>query len=295
MGSNLRDLMFSMNFLALVSLSALSISFIASILVYQLGIPVKAADYVRLNLFVTGCVALPTAVIAALHAFETRSYQSRLEALAWTDELTGLLNRRFFLRGAHEECHRMLGKPQTAAVAIIDLDLFKEVNDLFGHAAGDRVLKTVAQIAQSELRSPFDKLGRWGGEEFVVLLSDVTPEDARSFCERLRSRIETALIETGKHQVRITASFGFSMVGAGADISSAIEAADRALYEAKRLGRNRVEMGDYVHAEVQETVDFKKRQRVLKNQVPAYDDAADGIRTISLEQASRTRRHARRL
>ena len=295
MGSNLRDLMFSMNFMALVSLSALSISFIVSILVYQFGIPVRAADYVRLNLFVTGCVALPTAIIAALHAFETRSYQSRLEALAWTDELTGLLNRRFFLRGAHEECNRMLGRPQAAAVAIIDLDLFKEVNDLYGHAAGDRVLKTVAQLAQAELRSPFDKLGRWGGEEFVVLLSDVTPEDARCFCERLRSRIETAQIEAGEHQVSITASFGFSMVGAGADVSSAIEAADRALYEAKRLGRNRVEIGEYARAGVQDIADFNKRQRALKNRSPAYDDTADGIRAISLEQASLSRRQASRL
>ena len=294
MSTNLRDMMSSVNYFALVCLSALSISFIVSIVVFQLGIPVNAGDYVRLNLYVTGCVAIPTAIIATLHNFHTRTYQRRLEALAWTDDLTGLLNRRFFLRGAHEECHRMRRTQQTAAIAIIDLDFFKEVNDLYGHAAGDRVLKTVAQIAHAELRGPFDKLGRWGGEEFVVLLSDVTPENARSVCERLRSRIQSALIETGEYQVCITASFGFCMLGAGADVSSAIEAADRALYEAKRLGRNRVEMGEYAHAEVQELADFKKRPPVPKNRMPANDEATDGLRTISLEQGSRMRRQARR-
>ncbi len=293
MSTNFRDMMSSMNYFALVCLSALSISFIVSIVVYNLGVPVNPGDYVRLNLYVTGCIAIPTAIIATLHNFHTRAYQRRLEALAWTDDLTGLLNRRFFLRGAHEECHRMRRTQQTAALAIIDLDFFKEVNDLYGHAAGDRVLKSVAQIAHAELRGPFDKLGRWGGEEFVVLLSDVTPENARSVCERLRSRIQSALIETGEYQVCITASFGFCMFGAGADVSSAIEAADRALYEAKRLGRNRVEMGEYAHAEVQDLADFKKRPPVPEKRMPANDDAADGLRTISLEQGSRMRRQAR--
>ena len=129
---------------------------------------------------------------------------------------------------------------QNAAIAIIDLDFFKEVNDLYGHAAGDRVLKTIAQIAHAELRGPFDKLGRWGGEEFVVLLSDVTPENARIVCDRLRGRIQSALIETGEYQVCVTASFGFCMLNADANVNAAIEAADRALYISKRNGRNRV-------------------------------------------------------
>jgi diguanylate cyclase (GGDEF)-like protein len=293
MSTNFRDMMSSVKYFSLVCLSALTISFIVSIVVYKLGIPVHAGDYVRMNLYVTGCIAIPTAIIATLHDFHTRAYQRRLEALAWTDELTGLLNRRFFLRGAHEECRRMRRTQQTAALAIIDLDFFKEVNDLYGHAAGDRVLKTVAQIAHAELRGPFDKLGRWGGEEFVVLLSDVTPETARSVCDRLRSRIQSALIETGQYQVCVTASFGFCMFGAGADVSSAIEAADRALYEAKRLGRNRVEMGEYAHAEVQDLAEFKKRPPASKNRMAANDEGADGLRAISLEQGSRMKRHAR--
>jgi len=217
MSPRLRDSLSALNFFALVCLSALSISFIVSIIVYNLGIPAAAGDYVRLNLFITGCIAIPTAVIATLNDVQSRAYQRRLEELAWTDDLTGLLNRRFFLRAADKECRRMRRTQQSAAVAIIDLDFFKEVNDLYGHAAGDRVLKAVAQIAHAELRGPFDKLGRWGGEEFVVLLTDVTPEKARIVCDRLRSRIQTAMIDTGLYQVYVTASFGFCMLNPGAD------------------------------------------------------------------------------
>lgn len=293
MSTKLRDSLSSVNYFALVCLSALSISFIVSLIVFYLGVPARPSEYVRLNLFVTGCIAIPTAVIATLHDFHTRMYQRKLEALAWTDELTGLLNRRFFMRAAEEEGRRMRRTRQAAAVAIIDLDFFKEVNDLYGHAAGDRVLKSIAQIAHAELRGPFDKLGRWGGEEFVVLLSDVCAEKARIVCERLRKRIQTAQIETGEYRVCVTASFGFCMLGADQDVGAAIEAADRALYEAKRLGRNRVEMGVYTEADVQDLAEFKKRKSGHKRRAAAQDDLAETLRAASIEQAPRSLRPVR--
>jgi diguanylate cyclase (GGDEF)-like protein len=293
MTARFREMLFSANYFALVCISALTISFIVSITVYNLGIPVHATDYVRMNLYVTSCIAIPTAIIATLHDYHTRVYQRRLEALAWTDELTGLLNRRFFLRAADEECRRLRRTQQSAAIAILDLDFFKEVNDLYGHAAGDRVLKGIAQIAHAELRGPFDKLGRWGGEEFVVLLSDVTPENARIVCDRLRTRIQSALIETGEFQVCVTASFGFCMLSSGADVNGVIEAADRALYEAKRLGRNRVEMGEYVQADVQDITEYKQRAQANKRRTAANDDVADTIRAITVAQRPPVKRHAR--
>lgn len=293
MSTSFREMMSSANYFALVCISALTISFIVSLVVYNLGIPAHAADYVRMNLYVTACIAIPTAIIATLHDFHTRAYQRRLEALAWTDELTGLLNRRFFLRAADEECRRMRRTQQSAAIAILDLDFFKEVNDLYGHAAGDRVLKGIAQIAHAELRGPFDKLGRWGGEEFVVLLTDVTPDKARIVCDRLRTRIQAALIEAGQYQVCITASFGFCMLNSGADVNGVIEAADRALYDAKRLGRNRVEMGEYVQADVQDLADYKHRAQANKRRRSVEGDLADVMRAVSMEQGSRLKRHAR--
>ncbi|MBU4569554.1 MAG: GGDEF domain-containing protein [Alphaproteobacteria bacterium] len=294
MSTKYRDMMSSVNYFALVCISALTISFIVSIVVYQLGVPVRAADYIRLNLFVTCCISVPTAIIASLHDFHTRVYQRRLEALAWTDELTGLLNRRFFMRGADEECHRMRRTQRTAAVAILDIDFFKEVNDLYGHAAGDKVLKSIAQIAHAELRGPFDKLGRWGGEEFVGLLSDVTPEHARSVCERLRSRIQTAVIEAGEYQVCVTASFGFCMLSSGSNVMLAIEAADRALYEAKRLGRNRVEMAEYSQlSEVQDMTEFKKRVGVERRRAAANDDDLDDLRAATTSSSPGAQREVR--
>ena len=292
MSPRLRDALSALNYFALVSLSALSISFIVSIIIFHLGIPARAADYVRLNLFITGCIAIPTAVIATLHEVQRRTYQRRLEELAWTDDLTGLLNRRFFLRAADEECRRMRRTQQSAAVAIIDLDFFKEVNDLYGHAAGDRVLKAVAQIAHAELRGPFDKLGRWGGEEFVVLLTDVTPEKARIVCDRLRSRIQTAMIDAGLYQVYVTASFGFCMLNPGADVNACIESADRALYQAKRLGRNRVEMAEPPHPEVPVITNYK-RTGSLSRAIPQNDDVAEVLRAAAVEDLPRTKRFAR--
>ncbi|MEX1250588.1 MAG: GGDEF domain-containing protein [Hyphomonas sp.] len=280
-------------YFALVCISAVTISFIVSLVVYKLGVPVHGGDYVRMNLFVTACIAIPTAIIATLNAFHTRAYQRQLETLAWTDELTGLLNRRFFLRAAEDECRRLRRDQKSAAIAFIDLDFFKEVNDRYGHAAGDRALKSVARIAHGELRGPFDKLGRWGGEEFVVLMSDSTPEKARVVCERLRNRIQSSLINTGEFQVRITASFGFCMLGSGADVNGVIEAADRALYEAKRLGRNCVVMGEYTQADVQNIADHKHRTKGGMRRGPANDDIAESIRAVTFSERAPMKRRAR--
>ncbi|MGA1342984.1 MAG: GGDEF domain-containing protein, partial [Hyphomonas sp.] len=220
MSHRLRDILSAMTYFAMVCLSALSIAVIVSILGHTFGIPARLGDYVRLNLFIMGTIILPTAIMATRAEVQSRAYQRRLEELAWTDDLTGLLNRRFFLRTTQDECLRMRRASQTAAIAIIDLDFFKEVNDLHGHAAGDQVLKAVAQIAHAELRGPCDTLGRWGGEEFVVLLTDVTPEQARTVCDRLRSRIQSAMVEADLYQVRVTASFGFCMLHPGADVNA---------------------------------------------------------------------------
>lgn len=235
-----RDVWSAVNFFMLVACTALSLSFTVSLLFYKMGLPADIGAYIRLNLFVSGCVALPTAVIASLHDFHMRAYQHRLEEMAWTDALTGLLNRRFFIHAAEEERSRMRRTKQSAAVVLIDLDHFKEVNDLYGHSGGDLVLKEIAAIAHSELRGPFDRLGRWGGEEFVVLLSGVSQEHAMIVCERLRRRIEEAEVVVGDRTVSVTASFGFCMMSPETPLNAAIDCADGALYEVKRLGRNKV-------------------------------------------------------
>lgn len=235
-----REIWSAVNFFILVACTALSLSFTVSLFFYQLGLPADLGAYIRLNLFISGCVALPTAIIASLHDFHMRAYQHKLEEMAWTDSLTGLLNRRFFVHAFEEERARMRRTKTSAAVVLIDLDHFKEVNDLYGHAGGDMALKEIAAICHAELRGPFDRLGRWGGEEFVVLLSGVNEDHAMIVCDRLRERIQDAVIKIGEREVSVTASFGVCIMHPSTPLNAAIEGADTALYEAKREGRNRV-------------------------------------------------------
>lgn len=267
-----REMWSAANFFLLVAGTALSLSFTVSLFFYKLGLPTDIGAYVRLNLFVSACVAVPTAVIASLHDFHMRAYQRRLEEMAWTDSLTGLLNRRFFIHAAEEERARMRRTKHSAAVVLIDLDHFKEVNDLYGHSGGDVVLKEIAAIAHAELRGPFDRLGRWGGEEFVVLLSCVSQEQAMLVCDRLRARIEQTAIAIGDREVCVTASFGVCMMRPDTALSAALEAADRALYEVKNTGRNRVLCADAPgNGETAIVASLPLRKRAAVPQAPAND------------------------
>jgi two-component system cell cycle response regulator len=128
---------------------------------------------------------------------------------------------------------RRYGHP--LAAILFDLDHFKEVNDHFGHAAGDRLLRAMAQEVRRALR-PTDLLGRWGGEEFVVLLPETALQSAVDVAERLRYLVAGLPWETGS----LTASFGVAECTATDNLGALLRRADRALYEAKRLGRNRV-------------------------------------------------------
>ena len=240
MSAYARDIKDSVTFFVFVATTALCLSFTFSVFVFRLGVLDDPEHFLVANLVVAACVAIPTAAIASQHEFQLKRYQRQLESLASTDPLTGLLNRRFFRISAEDELLRQRRAGGTAAIVMIDLDGFKNVNDRFGHHTGDVVLKRIAEIAYSELRGPFDKLGRWGGEEFVVLLSGVNHDQAWQVCERLRQRLETTEIEHGGAKLAVTASFGFEMLGRDASLDRVIEAADQALYVSKTTGRNRI-------------------------------------------------------
>lgn len=232
------DVFESLTFFAFVAITALCLSFTFSMVVYRLGLPANPKMFVITNLLVSACVAIPTAVLASQHEFRLRTYQRRLEALAATDPLTGLYNRRFFKQAMEDELQRMKRTRQTAGVVVFDLDHFKRVNDRFGHKTGDLVLTEVAASAFAELRGPFDRLGRWGGEEFVILLSDVTLEQAASVCDRIRARIESVVVQHKGHDISVTASFGACLLERGGDLDTALETADAALFDSKNAGRN---------------------------------------------------------
>jgi len=164
---------------------------------------------------------------------------NRLEAQAITDPLTGVYNRRHF--DAVMEQHMAMSSRHNLSLGmlLLDIDHFKDVNDLHGHLAGDHVLRAMAQALSVHLRS-HDILARYGGEEFVVLSVGKEEADLLLFAERLRRVIENEKFLFNGKVITITASFGAVIIKAGHSYESAMESVDKALYQAKNNGRNRV-------------------------------------------------------
>jgi diguanylate cyclase (GGDEF)-like protein/PAS domain S-box-containing protein len=164
-----------------------------------------------------------------------KDLQREREQLLLVDELTGIPNRRAGDNALHTEHQRMKRSGTPLCVALLDIDHFKQVNDVFGHAAGDEVLRIVAGTLAGEARLT-DTVARWGGEEFLAVLN-VPLEGARTFCERARHAIEKLRCAPVE---RVTISAGIAEVAVGESLPDALERADRRLYEAKKSGRNRV-------------------------------------------------------
>jgi diguanylate cyclase (GGDEF)-like protein/PAS domain S-box-containing protein len=161
-----------------------------------------------------------------------------LEALAYLDPLTGIANRRyleFFLAARFNELRRF-GWP--FGLAFADIDHFKQVNNDHGHQAGDLVLKMVANTLAQNCRS-FDLVGRWGGEEFLCVLSHIgKPQELRQATERLRRLVANSSIPSGEHPVSVTLSVGATLVRPDDDLESVTRRVDRLLYQSKDAGRN---------------------------------------------------------
>ena len=160
-----------------------------------------------------------------------------LQHMATQDTLTGLMNRRVMTDLAEAELKLVDRNGCPLTVALIDLDHFKQVNDHHGHPAGDAVLSGFAAHAQSQLRQ-VDKVARWGGEEFLVMMPQVQLSEALSGIERLRHSTES-LRFAGHPRVRVTFSAGMAQARPGETLEQLVDRADQALYEAKQAGRNR--------------------------------------------------------
>jgi diguanylate cyclase (GGDEF)-like protein len=170
-----------------------------------------------------------------------RAEQSHKHA-ALVDPLTGLVNRRGFFLETARVARRQADNPQLAAVLLVDLDKFKSINDRFGHAVGDKVLQIFAETAVQSVR-PSDFVGRLGGEEFAAVLHNVGRERAMVIAERLRSAFAEATSMVDGYAIGATASVGMVFSdGPEFDASELLVQADKALYEAKERGRNRVEV-----------------------------------------------------
>lgn len=169
--------------------------------------------------------------------------QEALRHHATLDHLTGLWNRRMILEQLDREVSRVRRDQRPLTVGMIDIDRFKGVNDTHGHGAGDAVIRDTAATIRSQLRE-YDLVGRYGGEEFLLLLPGCNAADCRRIAERIRNRIEAEPARYGQLIIRVTASLGLASTDAvGMVPSDLIAAADAALYRAKENGRNRVEEG----------------------------------------------------
>jgi len=166
----------------------------------------------------------------------------KLEALSITDGLTGLKNRRYFDLMYPREFRRAIRDRTPLTVMLLDIDHFKNFNDNYGHLTGDDCLRMVATIIESEIQRVGDMAFRYGGEEFCVMLPNTKAQGGKLLAERIRSRIETADFKVEDLQVNVTISIGLTSVVPTRDFTEdeLVACADKALYQSKLDGRNRV-------------------------------------------------------
>lgn len=179
------------------------------------------------------------AAVVQLHELivQNEANRKKLEAQAHHDDLTGLDNRRRFMQKAEAEIRRCQRHHRPISVALADIDNFKKINDTYGHAAGDEVLRQFAHTLQQGLRET-DLLGRYGGEEFAFVFPETAPEEARRLADRLLEHLRTLTIPLGNGQdATVTLSIGIACADER-NLEAALKHADDALYQAKAQGRD---------------------------------------------------------
>ncbi len=179
-----------------------------------------------------------TDIASGKRALERANEQ--LAKLSMTDRLTGLLNRGTWENLVDAEFERYRRYNQATSLVMFDIDFFKKVNDNYGHMAGDEVIKDTAKTTKTNLRQS-DSIGRYGGEEFGIVLPETDAEGARIICERIRESIEHSVVQTAVAPIRYTVSVGIAQLGdKPKSYMEWLQQADKALYAAKKGGRNRV-------------------------------------------------------
>lgn len=170
-----------------------------------------------------------------------RDLNEALKDASTRDALTGIGNRRMLMERLKAEIGRAerTGRPLT--LALVDVDRFKAVNDSYGHEAGDKVLVEIARVIGAGMRD-YDLYGRWGGEEFLIIMPEVTAQEGVGVVERVRSAIAGLEMRIGAHCMVLSASFGVAQRLPGETMSDTINRADMALLAAKRAGRDRYEI-----------------------------------------------------
>jgi diguanylate cyclase len=212
--------------------------------------PAVYVPEVELGYFIMVATMMPAVSILAGRLSEMRQRMrqqrvdlkqalARIQELATRDALTGLINRRHMQELLEQERQRSVRSGHVFCIAVIDIDRFKALNAQHGHAVGDEVLCALAREALAAIRLS-DVMSRWGGGKFVLLLSDSRSALARGGVERLREKVAAMRVQAGGGERSITVSAGLTEHRAGESVAEALDRADRALYEAKAQGRDRV-------------------------------------------------------
>ncbi|SMD01836.1 diguanylate cyclase (GGDEF) domain-containing protein [Desulfocicer vacuolatum DSM 3385] len=199
----------------------------------------RILNTLMINLLVSFTV---TAIVLLLAYITIGGYQRRLEEMATMDKLTGAANRQVFDMLFNQSVKQAKRRNSPLAAIMFDIDHFKNINDTYGHTIGDLILKAVTRTAKSHIRDS-DILCRWGGEEFLILLTDCNLEQARTVAEKIRKNIEVDqnVLHQGK-TISVTASFGVTQIVNQETVLDVTIRVDKALYAAKGNGRNRTEV-----------------------------------------------------
>jgi len=220
-----------------------------------MGVPITAREKIMGGLYLIGKTddqpfrqedeSLVTGLAGdAAIAIENAHLFGEVQRLATTDGLTGVFNRRHFFELAEREFERSHRYQRPLSAIMLDVDHFKKVNDTYGHSVGDQVLRVVAQRCREHMRK-IDLLGRYGGEEFAILLQETDQKTAEVIAERLRQYLADNPVDSDSGPLKITASLGLATLWAECpNLAALLDRADAGLYNAKRTGRNRVCVGE---------------------------------------------------
>ena len=200
------------------------------------------ADAIQILTFVSAFASLLVASLGFIFMHKERADEAN-RRLAALDELTGVANRRSIIAALDRDVSRAIRTREPLAVMMVDIDFFKHINDTHGHLAGDQVLRNVVDVIRHRIRAQ-DIVGRYGGEEFMVLLCDTTLQGARQLAEQLREAVQASFCPWNGERLAVTVSVGVfgGRLEPGDGWDQLIHAADQALYRAKQGGRNRVEI-----------------------------------------------------
>jgi diguanylate cyclase (GGDEF)-like protein len=202
----------------------------------------------RLNAFEPAAITIFQTMAAQLsNAIANAKLYQEVEQLAILDSLVGIYNRRHWFELTAREFYRAVRYQKPLSLILLDIDHFKQVNDTYGHPLGDEVLRSLSRICEKNIRTA-DLVGRYGGEEFLVVLPETDEVEAVQIAERLRLATEEMRVASKNEDVQVTISLGVATLVAEIDtnLEQLVKRADEALYQAKNSGRNRVVLSDPV-------------------------------------------------